>query len=95
MDGSTQQVLCSEGQVEIQQVARVLFRNWSSLIRMCEDVFRCGAGRLIKALLLLQRLFYIIGSDHSVKLQNKENCHMFLKNSRKWNLIPDSNKRII
>jgi hypothetical protein len=47
---------------------------------MWEDVFSCGAGRLIKAL-LLQLLFYIVGSDHSVILQNKENCQIcrFLK----------------
>jgi hypothetical protein len=48
---------------------------------MWEDVFRCGAGRLIKALLLFLRLFYIVGSDRSVVLQNKENCQisLFLK----------------
>jgi len=48
---------------------------------MWEDVFSCGAGRLIKALLLLQGLFYIVGSDHSVILQNKENFQisLFLK----------------
>jgi hypothetical protein len=48
---------------------------------MWKDVFRLGAGRLIKALLLLQRLFYIVGSDHSVILQNKENSQisLFLK----------------
>jgi len=48
---------------------------------MWEDVFRCGAGRLIKALLLLLQLFYIVGSDRSVILQNKESrqISLFLK----------------
>jgi hypothetical protein len=45
---------------------------------MWKDVFKCGAGRLIKGLLLLRRLFHIVGSDHSYILQNNKDLPIFL-----------------